>query len=80
MEMTLKMLVLTVQLALASYVLWGGFMCIAPLLIELRAMFRASQRSFAAERAASSAQPIGFERVASLVLLALLCTTLAGVV
>ena len=61
MELIIETLLLVVRLALAGFVVWGGWLC------------------FRAPASAPQAQPDGFERVASLVLLALLCTTIAGV-
>jgi hypothetical protein len=68
MELTLKLLVVLVQLALAGFVMWGGWLCFRDWLRPARAG--------AATQAGISAY--GFERVASLVLLALLCTALVG--
>jgi hypothetical protein len=64
MEWLIDAVVLVVRLALAGFVMWGGWLCF---------------RSFAAPAQAPQAKADGFERVASLVLLALLCTTIAGV-
>jgi hypothetical protein len=68
MQTILQTLVFIVQLAVAGFVMWGGWLC----LNELRG-----------DRATDLAQSTpaktdSFERVASLVLLALLCTTLAA--
>jgi hypothetical protein len=60
MEFVLNALVIVVQLALAGFVVWGGWLCLREWLPARRA------------------QPQSFERVASLVLLALLCTTIVG--
>ena len=68
MESLIEAVVLVVQLALAGFVAWGGWLC-----------FRAWSRGESAAAPAPRAQADGFERVASLVLLALLCTTIAGV-
>ena len=65
MEFIIDALVFVVRLALAGFVMWGGWL---------------SLRSYtAAAPAAQAEKDDGFERVASLVLLALLCTTIAGV-
>ena len=64
MELLIEAAVLVVRLALAGFVMWGGWLCL---------------RSAAAAAPAHQAKADGFERVASLVLLALLCTTIAGV-
>ena len=61
--MLIEAVVFVVRLALAGFVMWGGWLCL---------------RSFAVAPA-REAKADGFERVASLVLLALLCTTIAGV-
>ena len=68
MQTILQTLVFIVQLALAGFVMWGGWLC----LNELRGD-RAPDLAQATPARAPS-----FERVASLVLLALLCTTLAA--
>jgi hypothetical protein len=60
MEFVLNASVIVVQLALAGFVAWGGWLCVREWL------------------PARGAQPQSFERVASLVLLALLCTTIVG--
>jgi len=62
MEIVLKVLVIVVQLALAGFVMWGGWLCVRERLPAVRV------------------RPQGFERVASLVLLALLCTAIVGLV
>ncbi|HEX9431701.1 MAG TPA: hypothetical protein VF936_02825 [Burkholderiales bacterium] len=71
MELVLGALVVVVQLALAGFLTWGGWLCFREWLRgeRLAAPGRAARREPKAE---------GFERVASLVLLALLCTTIAG--
>jgi hypothetical protein len=71
MELVLGALVVIVQLALAGFLTWGGWLCFREWLRgeRLAAPARAARREPKAE---------GFERVASLVLLALLCTTIAG--
>ena len=68
MDFLVGALVVVVQLALAGFVMWGGWLSFStwlrgdapqvPVLVEPK--------------------PESFERVASLVLLALLCTALAG--
>ncbi|HET7670555.1 MAG TPA: hypothetical protein VFK84_09120 [Burkholderiales bacterium] len=58
MELISEAAVLVVRLALAGFVIWGGWLCVSP---------------------GPRAEDYGFERVASLVLLALLFTTIAGV-
>ena len=70
MEFLIEAVVLVVRLALAGFVMWGGWLC-------FRAWFRGE--SAATRTASPAAKADGFERVASLVLLALLCTTIAGV-
>jgi hypothetical protein len=62
-------LVIVVKLALAGFVMWGGWLSFSTWL-----------RGAASQGATSSSdpKPESFERVASLVLLALLCTTIAG--
>jgi hypothetical protein len=66
-------MVVIIQLALSGFVIWGGW-------LVLRDWFRVErQDAHAHENAAQTAaqaQADDFERVASLVLLALLCTTL----
>ena len=68
MEITLKTLVVLVQLTLAGFVIWGGWLC-------FRQWLRASHAGAAA---LADIRPQAFERVASLVLLALLCTAIVG--
>ena len=62
-------LVVVVQLVLAGFVMWGGWLCLSTWL-----------RGDAPEpgAAASMPKPQTFERAATLVLLALLCSTYAG--
>ncbi len=69
MDFLVGALVVVVKVALAGFVMWGGWLCLSTWLRG-----EASQ----AGPAACASQPQSFERVASLVLLALLCTTLAG--
>jgi len=66
----MQTILLILQLAVAGFVAWGGWLC-----------FSARVRELGGDRAAAGAAPAGadgFERVASLVLLALLCTTIAA--
>ena len=73
METALQTFVLIVQLALAGFLAWGSWLSLK----EARGVgARAEQQD---SEATSSAEPRGFERVASLVLLALLCSTLAAI-
>jgi hypothetical protein len=74
MQTILQMLVFIVQLAVASFVMWGGWLCFSAWLRQLRGD-RASRPDVAP---ATAAKADSFERVASLVLLALLCTTIAA--
>ena len=69
MDFLVEALLIVVKLALAGFVMWGGWLCLSTWL---------SGAASHAGPAASASQPQSFERVASLVLLALLCTTLAG--
>jgi hypothetical protein len=73
MELMVKALVIVVQLALAGFVIWGGWLC-------LREWLRGEHaaKAQAAPPLAVAARRQSFERVASLVLLALLCTTIIG--
>ena len=66
MEPFIATLVVLIQLMLAGFVIWGGGL-----------VFWDWLRGSRAEAAKTRAD--GFERVVSLVLLALLCTTLAAV-
>ena len=70
MESIIGMLVIVIQLALSGFVMWGGW-------LVLRDWFRGTRRQ-ADPTAAPQAPADDFERVASLVLLALLCTTLVA--
>ena len=73
METALQTFVLIVQLALAGFLVWGGWLSLKEALgVGARAEQMVSE-------ATPSAEPRGFERVASLVLLALLCSTLAAI-
>ena len=73
METALQTFVLIVQLAVAGFLVWGGSLSVKE---ALGIGPRAEQT---VNEATPSAEPRGFERVASLVLLALLCSTLAAV-
>ena len=70
MELVLKLLVVLVQLALAGFVMWGGWLCFREWLGAVRA--------HGAVTPEADIRPQGFERAASLVLLALLCTAVVG--
>lgn len=74
MEITVKASLILLQLALAGFIVWGAYVCLSNWIRELRGARTASPLG----AAAAPRQP-SFERVASLVLLALLCTTLAGI-
>ena len=67
----MQSILLTIQLGVAGFVAWAGWLC-----------FSAWARELAGERADAAAgvpaRADNFERVASLVLLALLCTTIAA--
>lgn len=83
MEFVLKAFVLVVQLALVGFVLWGAWLCFSAWLREIRdaRAHRAAEKARRApQNAARAAEQQAFERVASLVLLALLCTTLTGLI
>ena len=69
MDFWVGALVVVVKLVLAGFVMWGGWLSLSTWL-----------RGEAPQGAPGAAEPRpqSFERVASLVLLALLCTTLAG--
>jgi hypothetical protein len=73
MDLLIGTIVAVIQLALAGFVMWGGW-------LVLRDWFRGPRADAAAADAvpAPQEQANNFERVASLVLLALLCTTLAA--
>ena len=68
MESFVTTIVTLIQLALAGFVAWGGWLCFKDWFPRDRAAAAEPQAPAKADR---------FERVASLVLLALLCTTLA---
>ena len=67
MDFWVGALVVVVQLALAGFVMWGGWLSLSTWL-----------RGDAPQGAREEPKLQSFERVASLVLLALLCTTFAG--
>jgi hypothetical protein len=73
MESLIGMIVTFLQLALSGFVMWGGW-------LVLRDWFRGERVGATAANAVATpqAQANDFERVASLVLFALLCTTLAA--
>jgi hypothetical protein len=83
MEFALKAFVVVVPLALLGFVMWGAWLCFSAWLRELRDA-RAHRAAEDALRApvASVLEPKqeAFERAASLVLLAFLCTTLTGLI
>ncbi|MFN2645349.1 MAG: hypothetical protein ABR570_10180 [Burkholderiales bacterium] len=74
MEIALNSFLLIVQFALAGFVLYGAYLCLSAWLGELR-----ERRVSVAFAPGAPSSEVSFERVASLVLLALLCTTLAAV-
>jgi hypothetical protein len=76
MEFMLNTLVIVLQLAVGGFVVWGGWLCFREWLRAARRNERAAEAR--AAPLAAEARSESFERVASLVLLALLCTTLAG--
>ena len=69
MDFLVEALVVAVELVLAGFVMWGGW-------LSFSTWLRGDAPQ--ANAALSEPKPQSFERVASLVLLALLCTTLAG--
>jgi hypothetical protein len=75
MESLIGTIVALLQIALAGFVMWGGW-------LVLRDWFRRQRADAAAADEVATPSPQqqanDFERVASLVLLALLCTTLAA--
>jgi hypothetical protein len=73
MNLVIDVLVSVIQVALFAFLLWGASLCLRDLLARPRAPQQASDMPEVA-----MAQQASFERAASLVLLALLCTTLAG--
>ena len=78
MEVVLKIFVLIVQLALAGFVLWGASLCFRAWLAELRRTRASRAPSAPARPMIEAPRHADFGRVASLVLLALLCTALVG--
>ncbi len=70
MDFLVGALVVVVKLALAGFVMWGGW-------LSFSTWLRGDAPQAGSVRV--EPKPQSFERVASLVLLALLCTTLAGV-
>ena len=70
MDFLVGAFVVVVKLALAGFVMWGGW-------LSFSAWLKGDAPQGASAPVAPKAE--SFERVASLVLLALLCTTLAGV-
>ena len=73
MQLAIDVLVTLVQIALFTFLLWGASLSLRALLSRPHAPRQARDM-----REVASAQQASFERVASLVLLALLCTTFAG--
>ena len=73
MDFLVGALVVVVKLALAGFVMWGGWLSFSTWLRGDVPQTNAQANAVLAEP-----KPQSFERVASLVLLALLCTTLAG--
>jgi hypothetical protein len=74
MQSILQTLLFIVQLAVGGFVVWGASLSFSAWARELR-----GDRASRAEMAGGTpARTDSFERVASLVLLALLCTTLAA--
>ena len=71
MQSFITTMVVIIQLALSGFVIWGGW-------LVLKDWFRVERKATASTQTAAQAQADDFERVASLVLLALLCTTLMG--
>jgi len=74
MEALISTIVVLIQLMLGGFVMWGGW-------LVLREHFRGQRTDAlagATPAARAKAEADDFERVASLVLLALLCTTLAA--
>ncbi|MBV9190274.1 MAG: hypothetical protein JOZ85_07310 [Betaproteobacteria bacterium] len=69
MDILVAAFVVVVKLALAGFVMWGGW-------LSFSTWLRGDAPQ--ANDAIVEPKPQSFERVASLVLLALLCTTLAG--
>jgi hypothetical protein len=78
METVLKVFVLIVQLALGGFVRWGATLSFRAWLAELLSARAARAASAPARPIVRAPSHADFGRAASLVLLALLCTTLAG--
>ena len=74
MDFLVGAFVVVVKLALAGFVMWGGWLSFSTWLRG-----DVPQVNTRAKVVPAEPGPQGFERVASLVLLALLCTTLAAV-
>ena len=70
MDILVAAFVVVVKLALAGFVMWGGW-------LSFSTWLRGDTPKSGTVQV--EPKPQGFERVASLVLLALLCTTLAAV-
>jgi hypothetical protein len=75
MEWLIATIVTVIQLALAGFLMWGGWLVLGETFRQQRADAAAADPLPAAR---PQAQANDFERVASLVLLALLCTTLVA--
>jgi hypothetical protein len=73
METIVQTLVFIAQLAIGGFVMWGGWLCFSAWARQLR-----GDRAARSELGQPAAKADSFERVASLVLLALLCTTIAA--
>jgi hypothetical protein len=71
MDAFISTIVTLIQILLAGFVVWGAW-------LAFRNQFGPEQAGAATAAPAPQAQADDFERVASLVLLALLCTTLLG--
>ena len=69
MDFLIAALLMLVKLVLAGFVVWGGWLSLSTVL---------RGETSQAKPARAEPAPQSFERVASLVLLALLCTTFAG--
>ena len=70
MDILVAAFVVVVKLALAGFVMWGGWLSFSTWL---------RGETPQSSEVPAEPKPQGFERVASLVLLALLCTTLVAV-
>ena len=71
MDFLVEALVVVVKLVLAGFVMWGGWLCLSTWL-------RGEELAAGGVASTDDARTKSFERVASLVLLALLCTTIAA--